>query len=139
MTAQAARTPTPRAEFARTVVQVKPWGHEVLFADGAYGYVGKLLTVDAGHALSLQLHVEKDETLTVISGEARIEHGLSDAGLRARTLRSGDIVHVPPGVLHRITAVTDVVLAEVSTGAAGWREDVVRLADRYGRTGTTRP
>jgi len=41
--------------------------------------------------------------------------------------------------VHRITAVVDLLFAEVSSAAPGWRDDVVRLADRYGRDGTTAP
>lgn len=140
MTTPPDRAPTPTADaFTRTVLQSKPWGHEACFATGEHGYVGKILTVDAGHGLSLQYHEAKDETLTVLSGEARLELGTSPDMLHARVMRPGDIVHVFPHVLHRLTAVTDVVLAEVSTAPPGWREDVVRLADRYGRAGTTQP
>ena len=56
-----------------------------------------------------------------------------------RTLQVGDVAHLPPGALHRLTAVSDVVFAEASSAAPGWREDVVRLADRYGRDGTSTP
>lgn len=141
MTTQQDRPPTEADDdaFSRTVLHSKPWGHEAAFATGEHGYVGKILTVDAGHGLSLQYHEAKDETLTVLSGEARLELGASQDALRSRVMRPGDIVHLAPLVLHRLTAVTDVVLAEVSTAPPGWREDVVRLADRYGRVGTTRP
>ncbi len=131
--------PAPPAEFTTAVVQAKPWGHEAIFADGAHGYVGKLITVAAGHSLSLQLHRDKDETISIVSGEATFEHGSSVALLVRRTMGPGDVAHVPPGALHRLVAVSDVVFAEVSTAAPGWREDVVRLADRYGRGGTTAP
>jgi len=127
------------AELTTAVVQAKPWGHETIFAPGGHGYVGKIITVDAGHALSLQLHREKDETICIVSGEAILEHGPSAALLASRTMRTGDVAHLPPGALHRLTAVTDVVVAEASSAAPGWREDVVRLADRYGRDGTTAP
>ncbi|GAA3796415.1 cupin domain-containing protein [Cellulomonas soli] len=132
-------TAVPRAEFFVAATQHKPWGHETLFATGEQGYVGKLISVGAGQSLSLQLHREKDETITVVSGAATFEHGPSADSLTARTLRPGDTVHVPALVVHRITALADLLFAEVSTGAPGWREDVVRLADRYGRVGTTAP
>ena len=127
------------ADFATAVVQAKPWGHESIFAGGEHGYVGKLISVDAGHALSLQLHNEKDETITIVSGEVILDHGPSVDLLQSRTMRTGDVVHLPPGALHRLTAVTDLVFAEVSSAGPGWREDVVRLSDRYGRDGTTAP
>lgn len=129
----------PRAKFSTAPVQPKPWGHETIFATGENGYVGKLITVLAGHSLSLQYHRHKDETISVVSGEATFEHGLGQTELSSRTLAPGDTVHVPAGVLHRLTAVSDLLFAEASTAAPGWREDVVRLADRYGRDGTTSP
>lgn len=131
--------PTPPAEFTTAVVQAKPWGHETIYAAGEHGYVGKLITVDAGHSLSLQYHEAKDETITIVSGEATFEHGASAVSLVRRTLQVGDVAHLPPGALHRLTAVSDVVFAEASSAAPGWREDVVRLADRYGRDGTSTP
>jgi mannose-6-phosphate isomerase len=131
--------PAPHAEFATASRQPKPWGHETIYAGGEHGYVGKLIAVRAGQALSLQYHVEKDETISVISGEAVVEHGTSEAALVSRTVRPGDVVHVPAAVLHRITATSDLLFAEASTAAPGWREDVVRLSDRYGRAGTAAP
>lgn len=129
----------PEAEVIATVQQVKPWGHELIFADGSQGYVGKIIHVKAGRALSLQLHNRKDETLTVVDGEVLFESGAGVDDLVPTTLLPGDTVHIPAGALHRITAVTDVRIVEVSTAGPGWRDDVVRLADEYGRTGTSRP
>jgi mannose-6-phosphate isomerase len=129
----------PEAEVIGTSQQVKPWGHELVFADGSHGYVGKIIHVKAGRALSLQLHNRKDETLTVMDGEVLFESGAAADDLVPTTLLPGDTVHVPAGALHRITAVTDVRIVEVSTAGPGWRDDVVRLADEYGREGTSRP
>jgi mannose-6-phosphate isomerase len=131
--------PVPCAEIVTTPVQDKPWGHEVIFATGENGYVGKLISVTAGQALSLQYHRAKDETISVVSGEALIEYGPAADRLDQRVLAPGDTIHLPPTTVHRITAVTDVVFVEASTAAPGWRGDVVRLADRYGRTGTSTP
>ena len=127
------------AGIVTTPVQGKPWGTEVIFATGENGYVGKVISVGAGQALSLQYHREKDETISVVSGELVFEHGPDVDHLDHRGLRPGDTVHLPPTVVHRITAVTDVVVVEASTAGPGWRDDVVRLSDRYGRTGTSRP
>lgn len=127
------------AQFTAGTVQVKPWGQEHIYAEGEHGYVGKLLVVREGEQLSLQFHVHKDETMVVVSGDALIEHGPTVDLLVPRQLRAGDVVHLPAGVLHRVTAVTDLLLAEASTASPGWRDDVVRLADRYGRTATSRP
>lgn len=117
----------------------KPWGHEEIFALVEGAYVGKLLFVSAGESLSLQYHHLKDETICLVSGQAEIDLGESMDSLRAVALSPGDSVHVPPGVLHRLRAVEDSVLVEASTADSGWREDVVRLEDRYGRLGTTAP
>lgn len=127
------------AETISAPVQDKPWGHEVLFAAGEDGYVGKLITILAGHSLSLQYHDRKDETLRLLTGESVLEHGPSAEALSRQILRPGDTVHVPPLCVHRITAVTESVFVEVSTAAPGWRDDVVRLSDHYGRTGTSTP
>lgn len=129
----------PSAEIVTTPVQDKPWGHEVIFAAGENGYVGKIISVTAGHALSLQYHRAKDETISVVSGEALIEYGPAADRLDQQVLAPGDTIHLPATTVHRITAVTDVVFVEASTAAPGWRDDVVRLADRYGRAGTNTP
>jgi mannose-6-phosphate isomerase-like protein (cupin superfamily) len=102
-------------------------------------YAGKIIHVNAGQSLSLQYHNQKEETSSVLSGEALVEHGPSAGRLTSDRLGPGDTIHLPPGVLHRITAISDLEFAEVSTAQSGWREDVVRLEDRYGRTGTTAP
>ncbi len=129
----------PRASVTRPLDVAKPWGHEAVFADGEHGYVGKLITVRGGEALSLQSHAEKDETIAVVHGKALLEHGPDAGHLVTCTLGPGDVVHLPATVLHRVTAITDLLFAEASTAALGWRDDVVRYADRYGREGSTRP
>jgi len=133
-------SPEPVKAVARQSEHVhKPWGHEEIFALVEGSYVGKLLHVTAGESLSLQYHHEKDETIALVSGLVEIDLGATADTLEAVMLRPGESVHVPPGLLHRLRAVEDSVLVEASTSAAGWREDVVRLDDRYGRHGTTAP
>jgi mannose-6-phosphate isomerase len=127
------------AEVYRAPRQDKPWGHEVIFAGVDGKYVGKIIHVIAGHALSLQYHLRKDETISVLTGAALIEHGASADSLTSQHFGPGDTIHLPPGALHRITAITDLTFAEASTAQPGWREDVVRLEDKYGRAGTTAP
>ena len=117
----------------------KPWGHEEIFALVEGSYVGKLLFVKAGESLSLQYHHAKDETIALVSGQVEIDLGDSLETLTAASLSAGDSVHVTPGMLHRLRAIEDSVLVEASTASQGWREDVVRLEDRYGRLGTTAP
>ena len=133
-------TQPPRDPAVRKPEHVdKPWGHEEIFALVEGSYVGKLLYVSAGESLSLQYHHAKDETIALISGHVEIDLGPAADSLRALSLSPGDSVHVPPGLLHRLRAVQDSVLVEASTADSGWREDVVRLEDRYGRLGTSAP
>ncbi len=129
----------PHAAVYRAARQDKPWGHEDIFAAAEGKYVGKIIHVTAGHSLSLQYHLHKEETSVVLSGAALVEYGPAADALTSQHLGPGDTIHLPPGALHRITAITDLTFAEVSTAQPGWREDVVRLEDKYGRTGTTAP
>jgi mannose-6-phosphate isomerase len=137
--ANGAGAPTPQAQVYRAARQDKPWGHELIFAAVDGKYIGKVIHVNAGHSLSLQYHREKEETISVTSGEALIQYGPSADQLTDRRFSAGDTIHLPAGVLHRITAISDLDFAEVSTAYPGWREDVVRLEDRYGRAGTSAP
>ena len=106
----------------------KPWGYELRWAR-TDRYVGKVIHVDAGHALSLQYHNVKDETILVWSGRMLFE--IEEGGQRVtREMGPGDSVHVAPGTVHRMTAIEDSDIFEVSTPEL---EDVVRLEDRYGR------
>ena len=135
----AVRDTAAAAVVFRAARQDKPWGHEVIFAAGEAGYVGKVIHVTAGQALSLQYHEQKVETISVLHGECVVEHGLSADALTHRTMFPGDTIHLPSFTVHRITAVTDLAFVEASTAGTGWREDVVRLEDKYGRTGTNAP
>ncbi len=109
----------------------KPWGHELHWAK-TERYVGKVLHVKAGHALSLQYHNQKDETMYLYSGKMVLETE-QQGQLVKREMRPGDSVHITPKTVHRITAVEDCDVLEVSTPEL---DDVVRLEDRYGRKGT---
>jgi len=106
----------------------KPWGYELLWAKTDQ-YVGKVIHVTAGHALSLQYHNKKTETIYLHSGRLLFEIQEGDK-LVGREMHPGDRIHVPAGTVHRMTAVTDVDIFEVSTPEL---DDVVRLEDRYGR------
>jgi mannose-6-phosphate isomerase-like protein (cupin superfamily) len=96
-------------------------------------YLGKLIHVNRGEALSLQYHERKDECQYVVAGCVDIEIGGPDGVLTTHRMRVGDTIHIRPGTRHRITAVEDTDIFEVSTPEV---EDVVRLADRYGRAPT---
>ena len=114
----------------------KPWGHELVWAK-TEDYAGKLLFVRAGQALSLQFHREKDESWYVLEG--RVELQLGEAGqavLTTEVVGSGAALRLRPGTVHRIRAVEDTTILEVSTPQL---DDVVRLEDEYGREGTSQP
>ena len=107
----------------------KPWGHELIWAR-TDRYVGKILRIAAGEALSLQYHRRKDETLYVLSGTLELTLGERADALTTQVMGPGDRVHLWPGRLHRLAARSDCEVLEVSTPEL---DDVVRLADRYGR------
>ena len=112
----------------------KPWGWELIWALSD-AYCGKVLFVRAGHSLSLQFHREKDESWYVQSGRARLE--LGDPGQEAldeEVVKAGASFRFRPGTVHRVTALEDTTILEVSTPHL---DDVVRLEDRYGREGTS--
>jgi mannose-6-phosphate isomerase len=112
----------------------KPWGHELIWAL-TDTYCGKLLHVKAGHSLSLQFHKVKDEAWYVQGGKARLELGaVGDAVLKQEIIGPGDAFHYTPGTVHRVTAIEDTDILEVSTPHL---DDVVRLEDSYGRAGTS--
>jgi mannose-6-phosphate isomerase-like protein (cupin superfamily) len=129
----------PQAEVYQAARQDKPWGHERIFAVVDGKYAGKIIHVSAGRSLSLQYHETKEETISVLSGDAVIQYGPVGGDLTELTFGPGDTIHLPARVVHRVTAITDIVFAEASTAPPGWREDVVRLEDDYGRTGTSAP
>ena len=113
----------------------KPWGWELVWAE-ADAYVGKLLFVRAGEALSLQYHERKDESWLVHEGRARLELGEIGGELEPVEIRAGDAFRFRPGTVHRVTALEDTLVVEVSTPQL---DDVVRLEDRYRREGTSTP
>ena len=128
-----------QAEVYQAARQPKPWGHEQIYAAVDGKYAGKIIYITAGDSLSLQYHEHKDETISLISGKAEVQIGPIGGELTTLIFGPGDTVHVPPRTVHRVLAVTDIAFAETSTAPPGWREDVVRLEDKYGRSGTTAP
>jgi len=112
----------------------KPWGHELIWALSDQ-YCGKVLVVRAGQALSLQFHRVKDESWYVLEGRAELE--LAAVGEKATTtevVKAGAAFRFTPGTVHRVRALEDTTILEVSTPHL---DDVVRLEDAYGRAGTT--
>ncbi len=112
----------------------KPWGHETIWAHSDR-YTGKILHIKAGHALSLQYHNRKDETVHLLSGELIYRVNLGDR-LEDMKLERGQSFRITPGTVHQMEAVTDCEVLEASTSEV---DDVVRLEDRYGRQGTSAP
>jgi mannose-6-phosphate isomerase-like protein (cupin superfamily) len=112
----------------------KPWGYELIFAKTGR-YVGKILHINRGECLSLQYHEMKEETLYVVRGELKLTIE-SDGDRRELALRAGQAFHIPPRLIHRMEAMEDTDVAEVSTPEL---DDVIRLEDRYGRAGTSTP
>jgi mannose-6-phosphate isomerase-like protein (cupin superfamily) len=110
----------------------KPWGYELIWAH-TDRYVGKILHIERGEALSLQYHREKDETLYVLSGSLDLQVGDTDDALEVLQLQPGESIHVPPGRRHRLIARETCDVLEASTTEI---DDVVRLDDRYGRVET---
>jgi quercetin dioxygenase-like cupin family protein len=115
----------------------KPWGYELWWAR-TDSYVGKLLHLKQGESLSLQYHRVKDETILLQAGRLLFEtRPAGESGeLERLELQPGDVVHITPGTLHRMTGLSDCDILEVSTPEL---DDVVRLEDRYGRAGTSKP
>ena len=121
--------PTRSAADGGAEIIAKPWGHELIWAH-TDRYVGKILHVRAGEALSLQFHREKDETIMVLTGKLRFEHFIDGQPPHVHELGPREPFHIPPGMRHRMTAIEDSDIVEVSTPEL---DDVVRLEDRYGR------
>jgi mannose-6-phosphate isomerase-like protein (cupin superfamily) len=114
----------------------KPWGYEIWWAR-TDRYVGKILHVRKGESLSLQYHNVKEETIRIQSGRLLMETRAADAtgDLRRAELGPGDVMHIAPRTVHRMTGLEDTDVLEVSTPEL---DDVVRLEDRYGRAGTSK-
>lgn len=121
----------PAVMRAEETLVEKPWGYEIRWAV-TDRYLGKILHVKKGEALSLQYHERKDECLLVFKGCVDAEVGGIDGELKTHRMREGDSVRLTPGTRHRLTAVEDTDIFEVSTPEI---DDVVRLDDRYGRAG----
>lgn len=116
---------TPPAALTRPKLVPKPWGREIWYAHEAR-YAGKILEINAGHALSLQKHEVKEETLYLQKG--RILFHLNGVDFE---MGEGECITIRPGDVHRMEALEDSVFLEVSTPEL---DDVIRLEDRYGRT-----
>ena len=111
----------------------KPWGHEEIWAE-TDAYVGKVLFIREGHRLSLQHHEVKEETVRVSSGTMELELEDEAGTLQCHVMEAGDARDILPRRRHRMIAVTDCEVYEVSTPHLS---DVVRHSDDYGRQGSS--
>ena len=118
----------PRPELETRTVE-KPWGHELIWAL-TDRYCGKILFVRGGESLSLQYHRERDESWYVIEGHAVLEFGSVDGPRQTVEIGPGDAFRFVPQTVHRVSAIADTRIFEVSTPEL---DDLVRLEDRYGR------
>ncbi len=123
-----------RSSRVEVITVPKPWGHETIWAH-TDRYVGKILHIKAGQALSVQYHNRKDETVHLLSGDLIYRVKLGDE-LEDMRLTKGQSFRITPGTVHQMEAITDCDILEVSTPEL---DDVVRLQDRYGREGTSAP
>jgi len=109
----------------------KPWGYELIWAK-TNDYVGKILHIKKGHKLSLQYHRVKEETIMVSTGKMLFVIEDDHGQMQEVELSAGQAHHVAVGRKHRMIAIEDCDVFEVSTNHL---DDVVRLEDSYGRTG----
>ena len=108
----------------------KPWGREVWIADRKGLYLGKELEVNAGEELSYQYHDKKDETMIVVAGECVITFGDKKYKVSGLDRLQDRIFIIPPKKKHKVKAITDTLIYEIST----WNpRDTVRLKDKYNR------
>lgn len=112
-------------------IKLKPWGQEIWFAHNDK-YAGKILQIKKGHRYSLQYHEKKQETQYVYKGQVKLIYGHSEDQLQEKILNPGDKFDVNPPLIHRLEAVEDSEIIEVSTPEL---DDVVKLQDDYGRSG----
>jgi len=106
-------------------VVVKPWGKEI-WLELNDRYCVKRLYITAGHRTSYQYHNEKHETNYVISGEAEVWLENDEGVVEKIRAKANDFFVIHPLRKHRIIAITDLVLQEVSTPQV---DDVVRIED----------
>jgi mannose-6-phosphate isomerase len=113
----------------------KPWGYEIRWAV-TERYAGKIIHIDRGHQLSLQYHVQKEESIHVLSGVMDLLLESNSGEVEVHRLTAGMSAHIRPGRKHRFIAAENTDLVEVSSPEI---DDVVRLEDSYGRAGTSAP
>ena len=101
--------------FSKLEVHPKGWGDELWIANNEK-YCGKILRFNKGSSFSMHYHIKKEETWCVTKGELKLEYfDLEKAERLERNLVEGDVVHLVPWVPHKLTALKDSTVFEVST------------------------
>lgn len=108
----------------------KPWGYELIFTPPEAPTVGKLLHINSGSRFSLQSHEIKEETLVLISGEAKLFSGNDQNNLSDELMKPNFGYFIPKKTIHRVQAITDCDILESSSKEEG---TTVRLEDDYQR------
>lgn len=103
----------PLAKYAPKLLGPKLWGTELLVVELPFA-IGKVMTMKAGYAGPLQFHNEKHEAFYLYKGVAQVTK-LNDAGtLETVEVQSGETWIIPPGAVHKVAAVEECVMFEVS-------------------------
>ncbi len=127
--------PDPSLQPRKPRIIEKPWGRETILAETEC-YAGKILFVARGSRLSLQHHEHKSETMYLLHGRIRLSVGRSQDDLQEVELGQGELIDLPVGTVHRVQALEDSQIIEASSPEL---DDIVRLADDFGREGTSAP
>ncbi len=118
-------------KLPKVKIKLKPWGREIWFAH-TDKYAGKILELKKGHRYSLQYHEKKEETQYLYKGKLKLIYGIDKEKLQEKILNPGDKFDVAPYTIHRIEALQNSEIFEVSTPEL---EDIVKIKDDYGRKG----
>lgn len=108
----------------------KPWGYELHFVQDNLPYMGKILHINAGKRLSLQIHDQKQESWFLMSGQAKIIWEETQGNLIETEMQNGQGYTCGLGQKHRLAGITDCDIIEVSTPEIG---NTFRLEDDYSR------
>ncbi|MEN9407679.1 MAG: hypothetical protein RLZZ455_895 [Candidatus Parcubacteria bacterium] len=112
----------------------KPWGFELHFVPDSLPYMGKIIHVDAGKRLSLQLHDKKQESWMIMNGRAKVVWENTEGELIETELEQGKGYTCALGQKHRLVGITDCDIIEVSTPELG---TTFRLEDDFKRPDET--
>ena len=113
---------------------IKPWGHEIIFTPSDLPYTGKIIHINKGKRLSLQVHDKKQESWYLLNGRGKVIWENRDGELIETELVSGQGYTCKIGQRHRLAGVTDCDILEVSTSEIG---TTYRLEDDYARPDET--